>query len=88
MMSRYANPRNSVIEKKTVVAQNVAILISESAAVLEETLHKIGLLDVPVQRIGQRAIAIPTSQARRVIDMLHSVDVFPRVVGDVFSEST
>jgi hypothetical protein len=55
----------------------------DSAASLAEVLAHVDLTDVPHQKFGGRAIAVPARQARLIRDGLRETGAFPRVIGEL-----
>jgi hypothetical protein len=66
-----------------VVHRHLTLVWCDSAASLAEVLAQIDLTDVPHQRFGDRAIAVPIKQAEEIRDALWENGTFPRVVGDL-----
>ena len=64
-----------------VVHRNVALMLCENPAVLEEVLQQLDLSQLPHQRLGPRAIVAPAPELERLREALHEQGVYPRVVG-------
>lgn len=70
-----------------VVHRNVALMMCESPAILEEILVELDLGSLIHQRIGARAIVAPAPVLDQLRAALHARSVYPRVVGDIFSHA-
>jgi hypothetical protein len=66
-----------------VVHRHLTLVWCDSAASLAEVLAQVELTDVPHQRFGDRAIAVPVEQAQVIRDALWENGTFPRVVGEM-----
>ncbi len=64
-----------------VVHHNVALMLCESPAVLEEILVELDLSEFVHQRIGPRAIVAPAPVLEQLRDELRERGVYPRVIG-------
>ena len=61
----------------------IALLRCDSAASLLEVLTLVELEDIPHQRFGDRALALPAKYAHVIRDALRKAGAFPRIVGEV-----
>ena len=64
-----------------VIHRNVALIACDTPATLQETLRKLGDLDVDAVSIGDRHVLLPSGHARSVLDRLKEHGQFPRLVG-------
>lgn len=63
--------------------RHLALVWCDSAGSLAEVLAHVDLTDVPHQRFGERAVALPAPYAALVRDGLREAGSFPRVVGAI-----
>ena len=66
----------------------IALLQCDSAASLLEVLTLVDLSDIPHQKFGDRALALPAEHAHMIRDALREAGAFPRIVGEVQRPST
>ena len=63
--------------------RHLALVWCDSSGSLAEVLTTIDLSDVPHQRFGERAIAVPAPYAVEIRRALRESGSFPRVVGEL-----
>ena len=66
-----------------VAHRHLALVWCDSAASLAEVLTLVDLTSVPHQKFGERAIALPATEAAIVHEALRAAGAYPRVVGSV-----
>jgi hypothetical protein len=76
--------RVSLSSSGAVIHRNVALIACDTAGTLQETLKKLGDLDVNAVAIGERHVILPASRASEVLDRLKEHGQFPRLVGGQF----
>ena len=64
------------------IHRHLALIYCDSAGSLAEVLAHVDLSEVPHQRFGDRAIALPIEHARIIRDALWNAGTFPRIVGE------
>jgi hypothetical protein len=74
--------RRSQDERGLVVHHNVALMVCEDPAVLEEILMDLDLGDLSVQRIGARALLVPSQELLRLRAALQDRGIYPKVMGE------
>ncbi|MFT6397064.1 MAG: hypothetical protein ACJAYU_001810 [Bradymonadia bacterium] len=77
----------SLSSSGAVIHRNVALIACDTAGTLQETLKKLGDLDVNAVAIGERHVILPASRAASVLERLKEHGQFPRLVGSQFLES-
>ncbi len=65
----------------------MALIACDTAGTLQETLKKLGELDVNAVAIGERHVILPANRAASVLERLKEHGQFPRLVGGQFLES-
>lgn len=70
-------------DAKAVIHRGVALMLCDNEAVLEETLLSFDTVEMPIQRIGDRAIVAPAYLLEDIRRALHDRGTYPRVVGKV-----
>lgn len=74
-------PRHALTSKSSlVVHRGVALMLCESAAVLEETLRSMDASAMHLQRVGDRALVLPQEHVPEVRQILHAQGIYPRIV--------
>ena len=66
-----------------VAHRHLALVWCDSSGSLAEVLAQVDLADVPHQRFGERAIALPAPHAKLIRDALRDAGSFPRIVGEL-----
>ena len=66
-----------------VAHRHLALIWCDSSASLAEVLAVVDFSEIPHQRFGERAVAVPAEHAVAVRDALRATGAVPRVVGDV-----
>ncbi len=69
-------------ERGLVVHHNVALMVCEDPAVLEEVLVELDLGELSVQRIGARALLVPSQELLRLRAALQARGIYPKVNGE------
>lgn len=64
-----------------VVHRNIALMLCDSAAVLEETLAQLETDDIPFQRLGDRGFVAPAHHVETIRQRLKSRGIYPPVFG-------
>ena len=70
----------SLSSSGAVIHRNVALIACDTAGTLQETLNKLGDLDVNAVAIGERHVILPASSAESVLKRLKEHGQFPRLV--------
>ena len=70
----------SLSSSGAVIHRNVALIACDTAGTLQETLNKLGDLDVNAVAIGERHVILPASSAEAVLARLKEHGQFPRLV--------
>jgi hypothetical protein len=73
--------RKFVARETPVVHRNIALMLCDSAAVLEETLAQLETDDIPFQRLGDRGFVAPAQHVETVRDRLKARGIYPPVFG-------
>ena len=66
-----------------VIHRNVALIACDTPATMEETLQKLGDLDVDAVPVGNRHVLLPSRWAGDVLAKLRQHGQFPKLVGTV-----
>ncbi len=66
-----------------VVHRNIALMLCDSAAVLEETLAQLETDDIPFQRLGDRGFVAPAHHVETIRDRLRARGIYPPVFGQL-----
>lgn len=66
-----------------VAHRHLALVWCDSSVSLAEVLAQVDLTDVPHQRFGERAVAVPAEYAATIRDALREAGSFPRIVGEL-----
>lgn len=69
-------------DSSPVIHRRIALMLCESAAVLEETLAQIDVDAIPHQRLGDRALVAPLPVVETIHSALRARGVYPQIVGD------
>lgn len=66
-----------------VIHRNVAVIACDTPGTLQETLQRLGELDVDAVQVGERHLILPSQHVRHVLSRLKEHGQFPRLVGKV-----
>ena len=66
-----------------VIQRGLALILCADQAALEESLTHLDIDVIPHQRLGNRALLVPTRFIAEIRSTLHEQGVFPRVIGDL-----
>lgn len=72
------------LKSSLVIHRGVALVMCESSAVLEETLRAVdtsSLSQLHMQRLGDRALAMPANEIEIVRRALEERGIYPKIVG-------
>ncbi|MBA2664449.1 MAG: hypothetical protein H0U74_19335 [Bradymonadaceae bacterium] len=69
------------LKSSLVVHRGVALMMCESSAILEETLLAVDTSELHVQRLSDRALAMPAHQIEIVRRALEGRGIYPKIVG-------
>lgn len=65
-----------------VIHRNVAVIACDTPGTLQETLQRLGELDVDAVQVGERHLILPSQHVHHVLSRLKEHGQFPRLVGD------
>lgn len=65
-----------------VIHRNVAVIACDTPGTLQETLQRLGDLDVDAVQVGERHLILPSQHVHLVLSRLKEHGQFPRLVGD------
>lgn len=71
-----------------VIHRNVAVIACDTPGTLQETLQRLGELDVDAVQVGERHLILPSQHVRHVLSRLKEHGQFPRLVGKVREAET
>lgn len=66
-----------------VIQRGLALVLCADQAALEESLTHLDIDVIPHQRLGNRALLVPTKFIAEIRATLHEQGVFPRVIGEL-----
>lgn len=72
------------LKSSLVIHRGVALVMCESSAILEETLRAVdasSLSQLHMQRLGDRALAMPAHEIEIVRRALEERGIYPKIVG-------
>ncbi len=78
------------LKSSLVIHRGVALVMCESSAVLEETLRALdtaSLSKLHMQRLGDRALAMPAHEIEIVRRALEERGIYPKIVGTLEESS-
>ncbi len=78
------------LKSSLVVHRGVALVMCESSAILEETLRALdssSLSQLHMQRLGDRALAMPAYEVEIVRRALEERGIYPKIVGTLEESS-
>lgn len=64
-----------------VIHRNVAVIACDTPGTLQETLQRLGDLQVDAVQVGERHLILPSQYVHLVLDRLKEHGQFPRLVG-------
>ncbi len=64
-----------------VIHRNVAVIACDTSGTLQETLQRLGDLDVDAVQVGERHLILPARHVHHVLSRLKEHGQFPRLVG-------
>lgn len=65
-----------------VIHRNVAVIACDTPGTLQETLQRLGDLEVDAVQVGERHLILPAHSVHVVLDRLKEHGQFPRLVGE------
>lgn len=66
-----------------VAHRHLALIWCDSSASLAEVMATVDFAEIPHQRFGERAVAVPAELAPRIHEALRATGAYPRVVGEL-----